>query len=212
MSATRMLLGCFFSLRVNVDCWNDTLVCCNWPVASNWYHLSSYRCNDLVINRQFITLTLTLCDEWRLPAREVKLDQGAVIHTRVQSWARNFLQITQWQRLSLCRSLLCVPLLCHLLSDLLWLDTLTEEHACVSCNSKSYWYDHKNNTVVFSPSESGRPFWSSRSSWQVGVDNQRCEACWLGSLWLWGTQQDRRSSEEHVSGHWVWVYYNPITV
>lgn len=108
--------------------------------------------------------------------------------------------------------LLCVPLLCHLLGDLRWLVTVTEEHACLSCNSKSYWYDYKNNAVVFSSSESGWPFWSARSPWQVSVDNQRCEAWWLGSLWLWGTQQDRRPSEEHVSGHWVWVYYNPITV
>lgn len=49
---------------MNVDYRNDSLVCCNWPVASNWYDLSSYRCNDAAINRQFIALTLALSDRW----------------------------------------------------------------------------------------------------------------------------------------------------
>lgn len=92
MSAAGMLLRCFFSLRGNVNYWNDSLVCRNWPVASNWYHLSSYRCNDLVINRQFIALTLTLCDKWRLPAKGgVKMDQGVATRWQEQSWTNNFL-------------------------------------------------------------------------------------------------------------------------
>lgn len=57
------------SLRMNVDFRNDSLVSCNWPVASNWYHLSSYRCNDAVINPQYIALTLALCDKGWVPLR-----------------------------------------------------------------------------------------------------------------------------------------------
>lgn len=63
MSATRKLLLYSLSLRMNVDFRNDSLVFCNWPGASNWYHLSSYKCNDAVINPWFIALTLALCDK-----------------------------------------------------------------------------------------------------------------------------------------------------
>lgn len=98
------------------------------------------------------------------------------------------------------------------LGHLLWFNTLTEEDAYVGFNSKSYCFDCKNNAGVFVSSESGWPFWSPWSPRQVGVDNQRCEARRLGPLWLWGTQQDRRSSEEHVSGYWVWVCHNLISV
>lgn len=69
MSATRKLLLYSLSLRMNVDFRNDSLVSCNWPVASNWYHLSSYKCNDAVINPWFIALTLVLCDKGWVPLR-----------------------------------------------------------------------------------------------------------------------------------------------
>lgn len=157
-----MLLGSFFSLRVNVDYRNDSLVCCNWPVASNWYHLSSYRCNDLVINRQFIALTLTLCDKSPLPGRRggSKWIKWLTFIAKYKSWLSNFM----------------------------WLLDFKVCFVCVS-------------------SEPGRTLRSSRSPWQVNVDHQRREALWLGSLRLWSPQQDRRPSEEHVPGHWMWALY-----
>lgn len=69
MSAARKLLLYSLSLRMNVDFRNDSLVSCNWPVASKWYHLSSYKCNDAVINPWFIALTLALCDKRCVPLR-----------------------------------------------------------------------------------------------------------------------------------------------
>lgn len=57
------------SLRMNVDFRNDSLVSCNWSVASNWYHLSSSPYNDAVINPQFIALTVGLHDKGWLPLR-----------------------------------------------------------------------------------------------------------------------------------------------
>lgn len=93
---TMMLLGCFFSLQGTVDYWTDSLVCCNWPVASNWCHLSSYRCNDLVIYRQFIALTLTLCDEGQFPsgAGSKLIKRLSTIHQnkvgRTSSWLQQW--------------------------------------------------------------------------------------------------------------------------
>lgn len=66
-SATRMLRGCFcphygwMSITGTMS-----LVCCNWPVASNWCYLSSCGCIDAVINQHFIALTLA--SVWQVTA------------------------------------------------------------------------------------------------------------------------------------------------
>lgn len=80
--------------------------------------------------------------------------------------------------------------------------------------SNSVKYSSNIKGRVFVVSESRRACGGAWASWWVHADHCGSGPVWLGPFWLWSSQQNWRTSEEHVFGYRVWVYIthrNPTT-